>query len=96
MKHGEQVKINILETGMSVWLEDYAKVSASEIARRMGIRHSNVFYHFPKGTLKQAIAEYAVRVRNPAMIRFLIATGNDAVSILTPEERMAFLQVEPI
>lgn len=87
-----EVKIRMLEAGITAWLSDPATVTYSQIARAVGMRHGSVFYHFPAKSLKKEIAEYAVKIKHSKLVPILVASGNPAVLSLTSDERKAFLQ----
>lgn len=84
MKHGEKVKLEILNHGCSIWADDVSKLSARAIGKRMnGYTHSAILYHF--GTfekLKNAIAEHAVKINFEPVVRQLQAVDHPALRYL--------------
>jgi len=93
MKHGSVIKERILEAGVKAWVIDPTSVTAANIARILGMpAHGNVLYHFPNGSLRDAIAEYAVRNKHKQLVPILIASRHPSVAKLTPSERDHFLR----
>jgi len=81
MKHGEKIKLEILQTGVEIWGEDVAKLSCREIARRMNYTHSAVLYHFRTfQELKDEIAIYAVLINYQPVVRQLQAVDHPAIN----------------
>lgn len=84
------IKDKILNTGVEMWLENPASVTASGIARRLGKTHAAILYHFPYG-VKEAVAEYAVQQKQAKIIAQLITTGHKSVRDLCPTDRARYL-----
>lgn len=78
----EQIRRDILDMGVKIWPD----VTAREIARRLGMSHPNVSYHFGE-ELKDAVAAHAVETGNSRVIAQLIATKHKAIKRLTVLER---------
>lgn len=82
--HGDKVRLKILEAGLKVWPD----VTASSVARAGGFNSPNaVLYHFPRKTLKNAVAEHAVDTGCSKVIVQLIAHGHKATRKMTKEQR---------
>lgn len=86
MTHSANVKANILNAGLELW----PNVSARGIARKLGMSHSNVLYHFED--VKHAVAVHAVLIGNASIIAQLIASNDETIADLTREERQQYLQ----
>jgi len=86
----KNTKKNILQTGVEMWLENPMSVNAHAIARRMGMTHGAILYHFPI-SVRDAVADHAVENGNCAIICQLIASGHKAVNELTAELRDEYL-----
>jgi AcrR family transcriptional regulator len=71
-------KERILEAGIALWLENPKKVNATSIGKHIGLTHGAVLYHFPNG-VKDAVAEYALLIRESRVIVQLIASNHPAV-----------------
>lgn len=92
MKHGERRKAQILETGLELWRTSPANVSARQIAKMLGMTHTAVLYHWKTSdALKLAIADHAIRMRDPIVVPMLIVSKHPAISILSNTERMDYL-----
>lgn len=82
--HGQKIKEKILKAGLKCW----PVVTLQKVAQTAGIKnHNNILYHFPNGTLRDAIAEYAVEVKDSRVIVQLIAEDHEAVANFAPCER---------
>lgn len=86
----KNTKEDILSTGVSMWLENPMTVNAHAIAKKMGMTHGAVMYHFPDG-VRDAVADHAVKTGNTNIICQLIASGHKAVNNLTAMERAFYL-----
>lgn len=92
MKHGDRRKAQILETGLQLWRQGAASVSARQIAKSLGITHTAVLYHWKTAdALKNAIAEYAVRQRDPQVVPMLIVHRHPSIDLMPVDERAKFL-----
>lgn len=87
MKHGDKVKQMILDAGLILWANDPTSVSAREIGRKIKMTHANVLYHFPDDSLKDAIADQAVKTGNSRVIVQLMAIDHPAVNGMSVRER---------
>lgn len=88
-KMAKDTKEKILNEGIKMWLENYMSVNANAIARRLGVTHGTVLYHFPLG-VREAVAAHAVKIGNSKIIRHLIVTDHPAVDNLSPSERSKY------
>lgn len=74
MKYQQQIdqgrirRFEILETGLVL----YPFVSASAIAKLIGIKHSTVLYHFKD--VKKAVEEYALEVNDERVLKLMNLT----------------------
>lgn len=85
MKAGDRTKQRILEAGVILWPE----VSLSKVAKAVDLSHGTILYHFPKGVLRDHIAEYAVKNGESRVIVQLIAECHPAISRMSAGERNA-------
>ncbi len=83
---GDRMKKMILDTGVKLW----PNVTAREIARRLGVTHPAVGYHFGE-TLRDAVAEHAVETGNARVIAQLIVSKHKAARKLSPEARAKYI-----
>lgn len=81
-KKGTKTRTDILETGVKIW----PNVTASEIARQLGLKHPAIAYYFG-ANLQDAVADYAVETGNSCVIVQLIATKHRAVRKMGALER---------
>lgn len=84
---GEATKLLMLDTGVKLW----PNVTARAIARKIGLTHSAVAYHFKDDLLDQ-VAAHAVNTGDSKVITQLIAVNHKAVRKLSPAERMKHLK----
>lgn len=90
--HGARVKAAIIATGLDLWRNDPASVSARKIGQRVGLTHSACLYHFGTAeALKDALAAEAVRLGDPVIVPQLITARHPATATLSAESRAAFL-----
>ena len=81
---GEEARVKILEAGLELW----PHITPSSIAKKIGLsNHAAVIYHYPNGTLMDAVAEWAVLNDHSRIILQLIGMNHELVSIMTPEEK---------
>jgi len=80
---GERTKEKILKAGVKRWPD----VNLSVVARDIGLTRQAVFTHFPKDTLKDAVAVYAVEKNNSKVIVQLIGSGHKAIKNLSKTSR---------
>lgn len=85
-------KQKILEAGIKAWRKDPASVTASNLARVLGLTHPAILYHFPKG-VKDAVADYAVKIKDKKIMAQLIVVKHKAVASLSAEEKRDILGV---
>lgn len=88
LSKGEETKLVMLAAGVKLW----PNVTARAIARKIGLTHSAVAYHFKDDLLDQ-VAAHAVVTGNSKVITQLIATNHKAVRKLSLAERMKHLKV---
>lgn len=79
-----KAKEKILKAGLKIWPD----ITGKAIGEKTGISRQAVFKHFPQGTLKNTIAEYAVKTGHSRVILQLIATDHPAIENLAPSERI--------
>lgn len=91
--HGERVRTSILTTGLDLWRKEPTKpVAARKIADALGMTHGGVLYHFKSAdALRIALADEAVRQRDPVLVVVLIATKHPSADGLTGAERRKIL-----
>lgn len=80
---GDKTKEKILKAAIEFW----PKLTLTAIAEAADTTHSLILYHFPNGSLRHAVAEYAVETGCSRIIVQLIAEGHDTVSGLSAAER---------
>lgn len=80
----DEIKTKILNVGMRHW----PVINARAIGRDIGIAHSNVLYHFTDiETLRNAVADAAVRAGNSRVIAQLIIERHKAVASMSDQDR---------
>lgn len=80
----QEIKTKILNVGMRHW----PVVNSRAIGRDLGIAHTNVLYHFGDiETLRNAIADEAVRVKNSRVIAQLIIEKHKAIASMNEQDR---------
>lgn len=90
MKYKQQIeqgrvrRFEILETGLMLWPD----VTAAGIARKLGIKHSSVLYHF--SNLKDAIAAYALKVNDKRVISMMILVNHPFITLKPNNFRTTF------
>jgi AcrR family transcriptional regulator len=90
--HGERVKASILATGLELWRDNAASVSARKIGQRLGMTHGAVLYHFTNADgMKHALAVEAVRTGDAVIVPMLIAAKHPAVCDMPGVERARYL-----
>jgi len=94
MKHGELTKIKIIQAGLEVWRDTPTDVTARSIARRVGLTHSAILYHFKNtDNLKNSIALHAVVNKESKVILHLIAINHPAIKHLNETERAKYMRL---
>jgi len=89
MKHGENIKVAILDAGLELWKTGgAAAVTARAIAPIIGKSHANVHYHFEYSMekLRDAVAQHAVKVKCIPVILQLIASDHKALEQMAKGE----------
>lgn len=81
---GEKTREKILQAGVKLW----PHVTFHNVAGLSGLTPPAVLYHFPNGTLKDAVAEYAVEVGESKVIVQLMAADHKAAKKLSPADRI--------
>ena len=89
--NNKDIKTKILKAGIKTWTERDGNVTATAIAKKLGLTHAAILYHFPQKTIKDAVAEYAVQTKNKKIIPSLIVSNHQSVKILSPSERLEYL-----
>lgn len=92
LTHGDKTKIKILTAGCELWRKSPEKITASQIAKHLNMTHSAVLYHFPND-IRDAVAEYAVKVADSHVIVQLIATNHSAVNKLSEKQKSTHMKV---
>ncbi len=81
---GQKTKEKILKAGVSLWPD----VTLEAVARKAKLEsHQVVLYHFPNGTLRDAVAEYAVENDFSKVVVQLIGSGHRAAKDMSPTDR---------
>lgn len=95
LKQGEKTKILILSTGCELWRTQPGKVTASQIAKhcKPEMTPQAISYHFPDGTLRDAVADYAVKIADSYVIVQLIAMKHPAVEKLSARQKAIHIKV---
>lgn len=82
--HGEKTRQKILTAGVRLWPD----ITLEAVAKSAKVKsHNVVLYHFPDGSLKDAIARHAVETGNSKIIVQLVGLGHDAIKKVSPPER---------
>ena len=89
---GDSTRTRILKAGIRMWKKDPASVNAHAISKYIGMTHGTVMYHFPYG-VRDAVAEYALEIKDPVIIAQLIATGSALVKNMAPSERTEYMKL---
>ena len=79
-----KTKLKILNAGLYLWPE----ITLENVAKAASITHPAILYHFPQGSLKDAIAEHAVHTGHSRIIVQLLGSGHKAVEKLSPADRI--------
>jgi len=91
MRHGEKAKKEILEAGLKIWRKNPRDLTARAIAREIGKTHSAVLYWYSADTLFDAVAKYAVQMKDARVIVQLIAMSHPAVMKLPDKEKLEYI-----
>ena len=73
---GQKTKEKILKAGLKLW----PNVNLYNVGKMANLTPSAVFYHFPDGTLKDAVAEHAVDVGESRIIIQLLGDNHPAIN----------------
>jgi len=85
-------KDKILTAALDMWRTDRKMPTVRALATQVGVTHSAILYHWKTaGLLQNALAMAAVNGRDAVLVPILIVTGHPAVSLLSADERTAFL-----
>ena len=80
-------KKKILKAGVKIWPD----VTYQAVADKIELTKQAVNLHFPQGTLKDNVADYAVKSGRSKVIVQLIATDHPAVGKMSPFDRAKHL-----
>jgi hypothetical protein len=82
-------KTKILKAGIKLWKKNPDLVTALGISKAVNppMVHATILYHFPKDSIKDAVAAYAVETGESGIIAQLILIEHPAVKNLSVEER---------
>lgn len=79
MKHGDKIKLSILEAGRQLWRENPNLVNATNIAKKLSLSRTAVTYYFRKNELTNAVAKYSIEQKDFNVILNLISTKHPLV-----------------
>lgn len=89
---GARTRISIINAGLEIWAEENQPATTRAIGDRIGMTHAAILYHFKSATkLRDAIAEEAVRLRNPIIVPQLLVMKHPAAAQLSEVDRVRFL-----
>lgn len=80
---GEKTRAKILKIGLGLW----PNITLQAVADKIGMTHATVLYHFPGGSLKDAVAFHAVEKGNSRVIVQLIASNHPAIRKMSKAQR---------
>lgn len=89
---GDKTKLLILKTGLQMWKENPTSVNAYSISKRIKMTHGSIMYHFPYG-VRDAVANYALEVKDPIVIGQLIAVGDPLVRDMSPSDKTEYMRL---
>ena len=92
MKHGESVRLRILNAGVKLWEDDPIKVNSVSIAREICMTPQGVMYYFSDG-LREEVAKYAVEIGASRVIVQLLAINHPLVKDMPKAERLRHMAV---
>ncbi len=85
-------KEEILTAGLEMWAHDRQVPTVRALAKKIGVTHSAILYHWKKVSLLQAaLAVAAVTRQDPIIVPILIVMGHPAVSLMASVDRERFL-----
>jgi AcrR family transcriptional regulator len=87
MKHGERMKRLILDTGLRLWKENPEFVSARRIAKEINKNHASILYHFPKNSIRDAVASWAIIQGDSKVIVYLILEKHSSVESMSEAKK---------
>lgn len=91
-KHGDKKRREILDSVLSVWANDPANLTVRQIAKKCGISHGGILYHFGSiDQLKHEAATLAVQTENSRVIAQLILTRHPSIAEMDEGTRRAHL-----
>lgn len=94
MTHGEAIKLKIIQTGISIWLEKSGKITSNDVATRLDMTPANVLYHFKSiENLRNSVAAYAVQTDNSPIVLHLISVNHSAVADMSDKKRATLIQL---
>ena len=82
MSKSAATRKKILDAGLRSWPD----VSSRRVGDESGLTHSAVLYHYPANSLRDAVAQHAIDVRDVRVLRFLFAEEHRFVDGLDPVE----------
>lgn len=90
---GDRSKATIIRTALDLWREGGEKaVTARGIAKRVGLSHAGVIYHFGNTAgMMDAIKREAIESRDAQIISQLILAGDPLVAGWPQADRQAWL-----
>lgn len=92
LSHGERVKASILASGVALWRDDPASVTARKIGKALGMTHGGVLYHYGSiDALRMAVATEAVRLGDVVIVPQLIASRHSAIEGMPADDRARYL-----
>lgn len=92
LTHSEKTRIKILSAGCEIWRKSPEKVNPVEVAKHVGMTRPGILFHFPADTLRDAVAEYAVKIADSFVIVQLIAINHPAVEKLGPRQKSVHIK----
>lgn len=92
LRHGDRRRRDLLDAALAIWATDPAGVTLRGVARRAGVSHGVVTYHFGSlDGLQADAASLAVSEGHSRVIAQLIATRHPAVRDMDEETRHAHM-----
>lgn len=91
-EQGQATADRIIQTGLELWRNDPASVSARRIGTILGMKHNGILYHFGDvAGLKDAIAREAVRIGDKDIVPGLIINRHASTAGMSESDRAAYL-----
>jgi len=92
LTHGQRTRATILTTGLVLWRDDPATVSARKIGQRLGMTHGAILHYFANAAaMRDAIAAEAIRTGDAVVVPMLIATRHPAAATLSSGDRRRYM-----